>query len=196
VIVADGGLMTVWKSMQCPTVCGVSMQEGWCLQVAELKLAKRNAEVLALIRQAIDEGDMSARVMLALMGDDAGLSRSEVHQLLVDVEANMDPTDIEAHLQLRGAYDVRIGDLPYDEKARRCFSHHLRAVELGAGPFWTLALARIYVMGALEVPANETEAIRWYKHAIQQGSIEAAHELQRLYRHIERSEKRSRKDSP
>lgn len=106
----------------------------------------------------------------------------------------MDPEDIETHLQLRGAYDVRLGNLPYDEKSRRCFSHHLRAVELGAGAFWTLALARIYVTGALEVPPNENEAIRWYKHAIQQGSVEAAHELQRLYRHIERREKQSRKD--
>jgi len=170
------------------------MQEGWRLQVAELRVAKRDKEALALIRQAIDEGDMSARVMLATMGDRAGLSRSEVDQMIADVESNMDPQDIETHLQLRGAYDVRLGNLPYDEKARRCFHHHLRAVELGAGPFWTLALARIYVMGALEVAPNLKEAARWYKHAIQQGSVEAAHELQRLYKHIAKLEKQSRKD--
>lgn len=167
------------------------MKEGWRLQVAELRVAKRVAEALALIRQAIDEGDMSARVMLATMGDRAGLSRTEVHQLMGDVESSMDPKDIETHLQLRGAYDARIGDLPYDEKARRCFQHHLKAVELGAGPFWTLALARICVMGALEVEPNLKEAVRWYKHATEQGSIEAAHELQRLYKHIEKLEKTS-----
>jgi len=169
------------------------MEEGWRLRVAELRVVKQNEEALVLIRKAIAEGDMSARVMLAKMGDEAGLSRSEVHELMVDVESNMDPKDIETHLQLRGAYDARIGDLPYDEKARRCFDHHLKAVELGAGPIHTLALARIYVMGALEVEQNLKEAVRWHKHAIQQGSIEAAHELQRLYKHIEKLEKQSRK---
>ena len=129
---------------------------------------------------------MSARVMLAKMGDEAGLSRSEVDAIIDEVEANLDPEDIETRLQLRGAYDIGLGNVPYDEQARRRFHHHLRAVELGADPIHTLALARIYVMGALEVPPNEKEAIRWYKHAIQQGSIEAAHELQRLYRHIEK----------
>jgi TPR repeat protein len=170
------------------------MQEGWRLQAAELGLAKRYAEALALVRQAIAEGDMSARVMLAKMGDEAGLSRPEVDALIDDIESSMDPWDIETHLQLRGAYDIGLGNIPYDEQARRRFDHHLKAVELGAGPIHTLALARIYVTGALEVKPNLKEAVRWYKHAIQQGSIEAAHELQRLYKHIEKLEKQSRKD--
>ena len=167
------------------------MEEGWRLQVAELRVAKRNEEALVLIRQAIAEGDMSAHVMLATMGDRAGLSRAEVDALIADVESAMDPQDIETHLQLRGAYDVGLGDLPYDEKARRRFSRHLRAVELGAGIIHTWALARIYVTGALEVAPDLKEAARWYKHAIEQGSAEAAHELQRLYRHIEKLEKKS-----
>lgn len=171
------------------------MQEGWRIEVAELRLAKRNAEALALIRQAIDKGDMSARVMLAKMGDEAGLSRSDVDQLIDDVEANMDPHDIDAHLQLRGAYDIGLGNFSYEEQARRRFNHHLKAVELGAGPIHTLALARNYVTGAIALEPNQEEAIRWYKHAIQQGSIEAADELQKYYRHIERAEKRLRRDS-
>ncbi len=170
------------------------MEEGWRLKVAELRVARRNEEALVLIRRAIAEGDMSARVMLAKMGDEAGLSRAEVDALIDDIESTMDPQDIETHLQLRGAYDIRLGNMPYDEKARRCFAHHLKAVELGAAPIHTLALARVYVMGALEVEPNLKEAVRWYKHAIQQGSIEAAHELQRLYKHIEKLEKQSRED--
>jgi len=170
------------------------MEEGWRLEVAELRVARRNEEALVLIRRAIAEGDMSARVMLAKMGDEAGLSRAEVDALIDDIESTMDPQDIETHLQLRGAYDIRLGSMPYDEKARRCFQHHLRAVELGAAPIHTLALARIYAMGALEVAPNLKEAARWYKHAIQQGSAEAAHELQRLYKHIEKLERKSRKD--
>jgi hypothetical protein len=170
----------------------MNMQDGWRLEVAELRLAKRNEEALVLIRQAIAEGDMSARVMLAKMGDDAGLTRPEVDALIDEVQSNMNPEDVETHLQLRGAYDIGLGNLPYDEKARRRFHHHLKAVEFGAGPIHTLALARILVVGALEVEPNLKEAARWYKHAIQQGSIEAAHELQRLYRHIEKLEKQSR----
>ena len=54
------------------------MEDGWRLQVAELKLAKPDAEALALIRQAIDEGDMSARVMLATLGDRAGLGTASL----------------------------------------------------------------------------------------------------------------------
>jgi TPR repeat protein len=172
----------------------VSMEEGWRLEVAELRVARRNEEALVLIRRAIAEGDVSARVMLAKMGDEAGLSRAEVDALIDNIESTMDPQDIETRLQLRGAYDIGLGNMPYDEKARRRFQHHLRAVELGAAPIHTLALARIYVMGALEVAPNLKEAVHWYKHAIQQGSIEAAHELQRLYKHIEKLEKQSRKD--
>ena len=62
------------------------MHDGWRLEVFEHKLAKRNEEALVLIRQAIAEGDMSARVMLAMMGEDAGLSRSEVDAIIDDVE--------------------------------------------------------------------------------------------------------------
>jgi TPR repeat protein len=147
-----------------------------------------------MIRQAIGEGDMSALVMLAKMGDEAGLSRSEVDRLLEEVEAKMDAQDIETHLQLRGAYDIGLGNLSYEEKARRRFKHHLEAVELGAGPVHTLALARSYVTGAIALEPNEKEAIRWYKHAIEQGSIEAARELQRYYRHVRRLEKQSSKE--
>ena len=170
------------------------MEEGWRLEVAELRVARRNEEALVLIRRAIAEGDVSARVMLAKMGDEAGLSRAEVDALIDNIESTMDPQDIETRLQLRGAYDIGLGNMPYDEKARRRFQHHLRAVELGAAPIHTLALARIYVMGALEVAPNLKEAVHWYKHAIQQGSIEAAHEPQRLYKHNEKLEKQSRKD--
>jgi len=169
------------------------MEDGWRLQVAELKLAKRDAEALALIRQAIDEGDMSARVMLATLGDRAGLSRSEVDALIDDIESTMDPQDIETHMQLRGAYDVGLGNIPYDEKARRRFNHHLKAVELGAGPIHTLALARTLITGAIALKPDLNEAVRWYKHAIEQGSTDAAHELQRLYKHIEKLERQSRK---
>lgn len=166
------------------------MKEGWRAEIAELMLDNRNIEALALVRQAINEGETSARVILAKLGEHAGLCRGEVDRLIEDVEINMDPNDIKTHLELRGAYDIGLGALPYEEKARRRFRHLLRAVELGAGPVWTLAAARIYVTGAIGVEPNEQEAIRWYKHAIDQGSAEAAQELQRYYRHLTKLKKK------
>lgn len=82
------------------------------------------------------------------------------------------------------------GNLPYLEKDRRCFDHLLKAVEGGAGPVHVLALARKYVMGTLSVEADQEEAIRWYKHAVQEGSVEAGDELQRLQQHIQRQRRR------
>lgn len=137
---------------------------------------------------------MSARVVLATMGDDAGLSRVEVDRLIDEVEATTAPADLETHLELSSAYDRRLGNLPYLEKDRRCFDHLLKAVELGAGPVYTLALAIKCGMGTLSVKANQDEAIRWLKHAIQQGSVEAADQLQRLYRHSEKTQRK--RDAP
>jgi TPR repeat protein len=165
------------------------MREGWRFEVAELNFAKRYGEALVFVQEAVKEGDMAAHVMLAIMGDNAGLSRGEVDQLIDYVEANMDPRDVEAHLELRGAYDIGLGNLPYEEKAARRFSHHLKAVELGAGAFYTLALARVYLIGAIAVEPDWTQAIRWYKRAIQQGSVEAAHELQQVYKQQELEER-------
>ena len=167
------------------------MPEGWRLEESELRVARRWTEAAALIRQAIDQGDMSARVMLATMGTKAGLSRAEVDQILAEVESEMDPNDIETHLELQDAYDRRLGNLPYEIRARKCFEHLLKAVELGAGPVHTLALATIYAMGATEVKPNPTEAIRWYKRAIEQGSIDAADRLQKYYRYLERKQSES-----
>ena len=123
------------------------MHPTWRLEIAELLVAKRREEALVLVRQAIEEGIMSARVVLAMMGDDAGLSRDEVDRLIDDVEATMASADFETHLELSRAYDRRIGNLPYLEKDKRCFDHLLKAVEFGAGPVHTLALARKYVLG-------------------------------------------------
>ena len=133
---------------------------------------------------------MSARVVLAMMGDDAGLSRDEVDLLIDDAEATMAPADLESQLELSRAYDRRLGNLPYLEKDKRCFDHLLKAVEFGAGPAHTLALARKYVLGALSVKPDFEEAIRWYKHAVQQGSAEAVAELKKLYRHNQRQQRR------
>ncbi|MCA1475034.1 hypothetical protein [Bradyrhizobium sp. NBAIM08] len=166
------------------------MHPEWRLEVAELLVARRYSEALTLVRQAIEEGNMSARVILAKMGENAGLVRDEVDRLIDEVETTMAPADVETHLELSSAYDRRLGNLPYLEKDRRCFDHLLKAVELGAGPVYTTALAIKYGVGTLSVEANQDEAVRWLKHAIQQGSVEAADQLQRLYRHIEQTRRK------
>jgi TPR repeat protein len=128
---------------------------------------------------------MAARVLLARMERWVTITAEEANRIVDDVALSMNPNDIQAHLELSSAYEVGLGNLPYETKSQRSFDHHLKAVELGADPVFTLALARKYAMGTLTVKPNEKEAIRWYKHAIQQGSIEAAHELQKCYRHLE-----------
>jgi TPR repeat protein len=168
------------------------MRENWRRECYEHKVAKRYEEALTVVRAAIEAGHLAAQVALAKMGDKAGLSRDEVDRIIEYVEINMDQADIEAHLELRGAYDVGLGNLPYEEKAARRFRHHLKAAELGAGPIFSLAVACIYRVGAIAVEPDETEAIRWYKRAIEQGSVEAAHELQVLYKQQEKAARKRR----
>lgn len=168
------------------------MHENWRRECYELKFAKRYDEALAVVRAAMEAGHLAAQVALAKMGDKAGRSRDEVDRMIEYVEANMDPNDIEAHLELSGAYDIRLGNLPYEEKAARHFRHLLKAAELGAGPVVSLAVACIYRVGAIAVEPDEIEAIRWYKRAIEQGSVEAAHELQVLYKQQENAARKRR----
>jgi TPR repeat protein len=163
------------------------MHENWRRECYELKVAKRYDEALAVVRAAIEAGHLAANVALARMGDEAGLWRDEVDRIIEYVETSMDQNDIEAHLELRSAYDIGLGNIPYEEKAVRRFRHHLKAGELGAGPIVSIALARIYRVGAIAVEPDQTEAIRWYKRAIEQGSVEAAHELQDLYKQQEKA---------
>ena len=170
------------------------MRREWRREVAELDLAGRREEALALIRKEASEGNLAARVLLARMERWVEMTAEEANRIVDDVALTMDPNDIQAHLELSSAYKVGLGNLPYEKQDQRSFYHLLKAVELGADPVFAVNLARIYAMGTLTVKPNQEEAVRWYKHAIQQGSIEAAHELQKYYRHLERSEKRSGKD--
>lgn len=89
----------------------------------------------------------------------------------------MDPRDPAVHLELSKAYDQRLGNLPYEEKALRSFSHLVSAAELGGGATCSLAVARIYLTGAIGVVADESQALRWYRRAVDEGSEEALQEL-------------------
>ena len=126
-------------------------------------------------------GDLSAHAMLAGIGSVVGLTQNEVNELINYVETNLGPDDIDAHLELHSAYDQRLGAIPYEQKARRSLDHLKAAAALGAGPIYSLAVARIYRVGTLNVGPDLTEAMRWYKRAIEQGSVEAMHEIQGLH---------------
>jgi TPR repeat protein len=162
------------------------MRKGWRREVAELDLAGSEEEALALVREEASEGNMAAQVLLASRDRWVAITSEEADRIVDDVASNMDPNDIEIHLELSSAYKIGLGNLPYEEKDRHSFDHLLKAVELGADPVFTLNLARNYALGTLTVKPDERQAIRWYKHAIQQGSAEAAHELQKYYRHLEK----------
>lgn len=155
------------------------MRDGWEHEVAELNFAKQHQEALALVREAIKEGNMAAHVMLAKMGDEAGLSRDEANRLIDYAEAKMNPDDAQAHWQLYRVYDLGLlGTIPYEEKPVRAFMHLRKAGELGFGGMVPLVLARLYRFAhrAAAIDADEVEAVRWYKRAIEQGSAEAATE--------------------
>ena len=161
------------------------MHDGWREEVLRLKGAKRYDEAAALIRQAIEAGNMAARVMLAKMYDEVGMSRSEANQLIDYVETHMDPTDAEAHYELVWAYDLYMGTCIPEEMPRRKFDHLLKAAEYGGEAIDSLAVARNYREGVVTVEDNEGEAVRWYKRAIELGSVEAAHELQEYYKDMQ-----------
>ena len=163
------------------------MHENWRLEVCELIAARRRNEALAIAQAAVQAGHISANVAVAGMADIAGLSRSEVDRLIEYVEANMNPDDIDAHLELSAAYAASLGDLPCEEKVARCFRHHLKAAELGAGAVVSLAQARLYRTGTIFLDPDPTEAVRWYKRAIDQGSVKAAGELERFERRFNKS---------
>jgi TPR repeat protein len=169
------------------------MREEWRREVADLNLSGHKEEALALVREEASEGNMAAQVLLARMERWVTLTAEEADRIVDDVALNMDPDDIQTHLELSSAYKVGLGSLPYDEQDRHSLEHLQKAVQLGADPVFTLVLARNYAMGTLTVKPNQREAIRWYKHAIQQGSVEAAHELQKYYRHLEELERESRR---
>jgi TPR repeat protein len=162
------------------------MRKEWRSEVADLDLDGRKEEALALVREEASEGNMAARVLLARMERWVSITSEEADRIVDEVALNMDPNDVQAHLELSSAYKVGVGNIPYDEQSRRSFDHLLKAVELGADPVFAVRLARDYALGTLTVKPNQSEAIRWYKHAIQRGSIEAAHELQKYYRHLEK----------
>jgi TPR repeat protein len=156
------------------------VHEDWRLKVAQLNLAERYEESAAILRAKIRAGDLSAHAMLARIGRSIGIPGKEVNRLIDYVESNMESIDVDSHVELHRAYDQRLGSLPYEQIARRSFDHLLAAAELGAGAIYSLAVARIYRIGAMTVRSNLIESERWYKKAIEQGSVEAMHEIQML----------------
>jgi TPR repeat protein len=156
------------------------MFEEWRMKVIALNRAKRYQESATILREQVKAGEISARAMLARIGGMIGMPGDEINLLIEYVEQNMDLADIDAHLELHDVYDQRLGAIPYDEKARRSFHHLVQAAKLGAGPSFSLAVARIYCTGALTVDINLAESEQWYKRAIEQGSVEAMHEVQKV----------------
>jgi TPR repeat protein len=163
------------------------MFEDWRLKVAQLNLAKRYNESAAILREQAEAGDLSAYAMLARIGGVMGMPRPEVDRLIEYVEANMNPTDMDAHLALHDVYDQRLGAIPYEQRARKSFDHLVAAAELGAGATYSLAVARIYRTGALMINVDLIESERWYKKATRQGSLEAMHEIQELQKILDRT---------
>ena len=82
------------------------MRREWRREVAELDLAGRREEALALIRKEASEGNLAARVLLARMERWVEMTAEEANRIVDDVALTMDPNDIQAHLELSSAYKV------------------------------------------------------------------------------------------
>ncbi len=152
----------------------------WAAQALALKISGHHDQAAAIYRREMSSGNVAASIALARMGAMAELTATEVDRLIARAEQSMNQDDIEAHLEMSRAYDQRLGDLPYEEKAARGFKHLIAAGKLGAGPMHSLAIARIYLQGAIGIERDHAESVRWFEKAIDQGSAEAEAELTRL----------------
>jgi hypothetical protein len=106
--------------------------EKWWHEVAELVVAGRTAEAIMRTRHEALAGSLAAQVRLACFGEEAGLSRDEVDQMLAQAESLVEPEDATCHWARRSAVASRLcaGTLCLDR--HRCcrvrHAHHLKGL--------------------------------------------------------------------
>lgn len=149
------------------------MQKPWQLAVAELHVAGRKAEAMEILKAEIERGNLAALASYAWRAAGEELSHVEAVRLVDRVEKEMKEGDVDAHLQLAFAYDMKVCSLPYDEAPMRRLHHIEQAAMHGAGAHVALAAARIWLAGSLGIEPNRTKAAYWYGVAERDGSDEA-----------------------
>jgi len=154
--------------------------EPWRERVIELSARGMRAEALQLVLEAVATGSAAAKVRLASLWTEAGMTSGTADGLIAEAEKNADSDDMTLHLELSRAYDLRLGAVPYEEKPRRSLMHLERAAELGSGVWDCLAIARMYRCGSLNIDTDLVKAQHWYRRAIKEGSDEAVAELRAI----------------
>ena len=69
----------------------------WINTVARLNFEKRYDRSLEIIRAQVAAGSHAAKVHLAMLHREAGLTIEQAGQIIGEVEASMDPSDWETH---------------------------------------------------------------------------------------------------
>jgi len=151
----------------------------WLREVAELVHAKRRDDAIALVRSRAEEGDLAAKVRLAVFGVEAGIQPQEADLIVDHAEAAIQAADADAHWVLHNAYELRIGNCEYDEKARRALSHLESYAELTENPLAAYAVAVRYGQGDIGTQANRGKSHAWMCRAAELGNPLATQYLAR-----------------
>lgn len=153
--------------------------EDWYREVIELIHANQTQQAVALLRKLELEGSLAAKVRLAIIGEEAGISREEANRIVDEAELAADASDATVHWALRGAYDLRLGTCEYEEKSRRVLRHLEIFAELTQDPMAAFAVASSYATGNVGFNADLQSARKWYERAESLGHPDAARVLKR-----------------
>jgi hypothetical protein len=152
------------------------MHKPWQLAVAELAVAGRKAEAMAILKGEMERGNLAAVASYAWRAAGEELSHAQAARLVERVEREMEQGDVDVHLQLALAYDMKVCTLAYDQAPLRRLHHIEQAAKHGAGPHVALAAARIWLGGSLGIEPDRSKAAYWYGVAEREGSGEANEE--------------------
>jgi hypothetical protein len=155
------------------------MQKPWQLAVAELSVAGLKAEAMELLKAEMERGNLAALASYAWRAAGEELSYVEAARLVDRVEREMEQGDVDVHLQLALAYDMKVCTLAYDQAPMRRLHHIEQAAKHGAGAHAALAAARIWLGGSLGIEPDRSKAAYWYGVAEREGSDEASNERRR-----------------
>jgi len=156
------------------------MQQWWH-EVVELVHAGKRREAISLTRDAANAGSLAARARLAIFGEEAGLTREEADRVLAEVEQAMADDDETSHWVLRGAYDMLLGNIEFEERSRMVLRHLEAFARLTADPIAIYAVAVNYAHGRIGVSPSVEQATEWFYYAAALGHPEAKRAIRRIH---------------
>jgi TPR repeat protein len=150
----------------------------WRSQYLELKQRRQVKDAIALLQTEAEKGDLAARIELAIVGEEAGISRDEADRIIDEAAKVAANGDTEAHWGLYKAYELMLGSIPPETMAAASFRHLLKVAESSPNPAHAFALATRYATGDNAVTQDLSKAEAWFVAAAKLGSAEAVRQLQ------------------